>query len=82
MITVNIEKAKAIGHAIRRDKRAKEFAPLDDVIAKKIPGADYDAVEADRQAIRDRYADIQDAIDAAATPEEIKAALGMGQADG
>lgn len=78
MITVNIEKAKEIGHAIRREKRAKEFAPLDDVIAKQMPGADFDAVEAERQAIRDRYAVIQIAIDGAATPEGIKAALGMG----
>ncbi len=34
------------------------------------------AAEAARQAIRDKYAAIQADIDAATTPEEIKAALG------
>ena len=38
MITVNINKAKAIAHDVRRAKRAEEFAPLDEIIAKQIPG--------------------------------------------
>jgi hypothetical protein len=71
----DLDKCKAIGHAKRRTKRAEEFAPHDEVIAKQIPGADAAAAEAARQAIRDKYADIQDAIDAADTPEEIKVAL-------
>jgi hypothetical protein len=77
MITINIDKAKAIGHDIRRAEREKEFAPLDAVIAKQIPGKDAQAAEAERQKIRDKYAVIQQEIDAAATPEEIKAALGL-----
>lgn len=75
MIIVNIDKAKAIGHEMRREKRAEEFAPLDEVIMKRIPGTAEAEAEAARQAIRDKYAAIQTQIDAAATPEEIKAAL-------
>jgi hypothetical protein len=77
MITVNIDKAKAIGHEIRRVNREKEFAPLDTVIMKQIPGKDAQAAEAERQVIRDKYAAIQAEIDAAATPDEIKVALGV-----
>ena len=75
MITIDLNKAKQIGHELRRQQRAEELAPLDDVIAKQIPGKDLTGVEADRQAIRDRFADVQVAIDKATTPEEIKAAL-------
>lgn len=75
MIIINIDKAKAIGHEMRRAARAEEFAPHDAVIAKAIPGADAVAAEAARQAIREKYAQIQTNIDAATTPEEIKAAL-------
>jgi hypothetical protein len=77
MIIVNIDKAKAIGHEIRRKKREEEFAPLDAVIMKQIPGKDLQTAEAARQAIRDKYAAIQSSIDAAKTPDEIKAALGI-----
>jgi hypothetical protein len=74
-IVINLDKAKAIGHDMRRAKRAEEFAPHDEVIAKQIPGIDATEAEAARQAIRDKYALVQDAIDAATTPDEIKAAL-------
>jgi hypothetical protein len=74
-IIINIDKAKAIGHDMRRAMRAAEFAPYDEVIAKQIPGADSVAAEEARQAIREKYALVQDAIDAASTPEDIKAAL-------
>jgi hypothetical protein len=77
MIVVNVDKAKTIGHEIRREKRAEEFAPLDEVIMKRIPGTAEAEAEAARQVIRDKYAAIQTQIEAAATPEEIKAALGM-----
>ena len=76
MIIINITKAKAVGHDIRRAARAAEFEPLDALIAKQIPGTDAFAVEADRQAVRDKYAVMQSQIDAAATPAEIKAVLG------
>lgn len=73
-IVIDITKAKAIGHDMRRAARAAEFAPYDDAIAKQIPGQ-MEGAEAARQAIRDKYVTIQAAIDAAATPDEIKAAL-------
>ena len=75
-IKVNLDKAKAIGHEIRREERAKEFAPLD--IQATIP-AKAEEAEAARQVIRDKYAAIQQEIDAATTPDEIKAALGIGE---
>ena len=65
MITINLDRAKTISHDIRRQKRAEEFDPLDQVIMKQIPGTDVQAVEAERQTIRDRYAVIQTQIDAA-----------------
>ena len=71
----DLDKCKALGHDMRRAKRAEEFAPHDEVIMKQIPGADATAAEAARQEIRDKYAAVQEAIDAAATPEDIKAAL-------
>jgi hypothetical protein len=77
MITVNIDKAKAIGHDMRRTARAEEFKPYDEAIAKQIPGIDAQVAEAARQTIRDKYAVIQTQIDTAITPEEIKTALGV-----
>ena len=75
-VEVDLDKAKDIGHDIRRTQRAEEFKPFDDIIAKQIPGADATAAEASRQDIRDKYAQVQAAINAASDPEEIKAALG------
>lgn len=77
MIIVNMDKAKAIGHDMRRAARAKEFRPHDEVIMKQIPGVNAQTAEAARQAIRDKYSVIQEQIDAAATPNEIKVALGI-----
>jgi hypothetical protein len=71
----DIDRCKEIGHERRRAARAEEFAPLDEVIAKQIPGMDAAAVEAARQMVRDKYAEVQDAIDDAETPDEIKAAI-------
>ena len=42
---------------------------------KQIPGADATAAEEARQQIRFKYALIQDAIEVASTPDDIKAAL-------
>jgi hypothetical protein len=72
----DLDKCKAIGHDKRRAARAAEFAPLDEVIAKQIPGVNAIAAEASRQVIRDKYAEVQESIDAAETPDAIKAALG------
>lgn len=74
MITININKAKAVAHNNRRAMREQEFAPYDAVIAKQIPNKTAEA-EAARAAIRDKYAQMQTAIDQAGSLEEIKAAL-------
>ena len=74
-IVIDVTKAKAIGHDMRRAARAEEFRPFDEAIAKQIPGTD--GAEAQRQAIREKYAAIQTQIDAATTPNEIKVALGI-----
>jgi hypothetical protein len=74
-IGINLDKAKAIAHDLRRQQRAEEFAPLDKAIASRIPGMEPDVIEEKREAIRERYALIQEAIDAAETAEEIKAAI-------
>jgi hypothetical protein len=74
-IVIDVTKAKAIGHDMRRAARAEEFKPYDEAIAKQIPGTD--GAEAQRQVIREKYAAIQTQIDAATTPDEIKVALGI-----
>lgn len=75
MINVNMGKAKTIAHDVRRAARAEEFRPHDEVIMKQIPGADAQAAEAARQAIREKYAVLQQQMDAAQTPEELKSLL-------
>ena len=74
-VAVDLGKAKDIGHDIRRQQRSEEFAPFDEIIAKQIPGADALVAEAARAQIRDKYAEVQAAIEAAADPDAIKAAL-------
>jgi len=69
MITINIDKAKAIVHDKRRAARAAEFAPLD--IKATIP-SEAAAAEAARQAIREKYAAIQSDIDSAPGVPELK----------
>jgi hypothetical protein len=77
MIIVNMGKAKAMAHDMRRAARAEEFKPHDEVIMKQIPGVDAEAAEVARQAIREKYAAMQADIDTAATPDQIKQALGI-----
>jgi hypothetical protein len=72
MITVNIDKAKVISHDKRREARSAEFAPLDEVIMKQIPGTDAAAVEAERQVIRNKYAAIQADINSATDADALK----------
>ena len=72
MITVDMTKAKAIAHEKRRQARAEEFAPLD--IKATIP-AEAEAAEAARQVVREKYATMQEQMDAATTPDELKALL-------
>ena len=72
MITINIDKAKAIAHVKRREARSEEFKPLD--IKATIPSEAAAAEEA-RTAIRAKYATMQTAIDAATTVDEIKGVM-------
>ena len=72
MITINIDKAKAIAHDKRRASRSAEFAPLD--IKASIPSESV-AAEAARQLVREKYASMQSAINSAETIEEIKTAI-------
>lgn len=72
MIVINIDKAKQIAHEKRRAARSEEFAPLD--IKATIP-SEAASAEAARQAVRDKYAAMQAQMDAAATPDELKALL-------
>jgi hypothetical protein len=75
MIQINMTKAKAIAHDARRAARSAEFEPHDAIIMKQIPGADSTAAESARQAIRDKYAALQGQMDAAQTPEQLKALM-------
>jgi hypothetical protein len=72
MITINIDKAKAIAHDKRREARSAEFAPLD--IKATIP-SEATAAEAARQVIRDKYAAMQTVINLSTTIDEIKAVM-------
>lgn len=70
----NMERAKLIAHDKRRAARAAEFAPLD--VEATIPAKAAQA-EAQREAIRQKYALMQTQIDAAASVDAIKSALGL-----
>jgi hypothetical protein len=72
MITVNIDKAKVISHDKRREARSAEFAPLDEVIMKQLPGTDAAAVEEARAVIRIKYDEIQASINDAADVTALK----------
>ncbi len=74
-VVEDLTKSKALGHDMRRSKRAEEFKPYDDLISKQIPGSDTDTAEASRATIRTKYATMQTSIDEATTTELIKTAL-------
>ena len=74
-IDIPIPAAKVSAHDIRRQKRAEEFAPWDEIIRLQIPGDDLVQAEAYRVTIREKYATLQDLIDAAGTTVEITSAL-------
>jgi hypothetical protein len=75
MITVNLDKAKEIAHEKRREARDEEFKPYDEVIMKQIPGNNMVQAEAARQAIRDKYEELQTQMNSAETVEELKELL-------
>jgi len=69
MISIDLTKAKDIAHDRRRAARSAEFAPLD--IKATIP-AEATAAEEARQAVRQKYAEIQINIDAASDVASLK----------
>lgn len=78
IISIAMDKARDIGHALRREQRQALLAPLDAEINHAVAdSARVAELEAQRQTIRDANAAMQTAIAAAATPEAIKAALGI-----
>lgn len=74
-VVVNVDKARIVAHDARRAKRAADFAPLDDAIAKQLPGFDIAEVEGQRHDVRVKYEKAQADIDKAGTVEEIKAVI-------
>jgi hypothetical protein len=68
-IVIDLTKAKDIAHDKRRVARSLEFAPLD--IKATIP-AEATAAEEARQAVRQKYAEIQTNIDAASDVASLK----------
>ncbi len=75
MIRIDLTKAKEIAHEKRREARAEEFKPYDEVIMKQIPGNNLVQAEAARQAIRDKYEELQTQMNEAQTVEELKELL-------
>lgn len=72
-IVINLDKAKEITHAKRKEVRAEEFKPFDAVIALKIPGDDHITAEAERVKIREKYAAIKNDINTCHDVDSLKA---------
>jgi hypothetical protein len=75
MIKIDLARSKDIAHDIRRRKRAEAFAPLDEAIAKRLPGASVDELEAKRQSIRDADASLQNKINSVRSIEKLIEAI-------
>lgn len=73
-IDIPVDEAKLIAHEYRRAAREAEFAPLDSIVGKQIPGDSVKA-EAERVKVRAKYDAMQTAIDASTTVAGLKAAL-------
>ena len=71
-VTIDVTKAKEHTHKLRRNKRAEEFKPFDDIIMKQIPGTDVNAAEVSRANIRTKYATLQTQINDCVTAPELK----------
>ena len=69
MIQVDLNKAKEIAHNKRRVVREQELQPLD--VKVTIPMYAEQA-ELERQAVRDKHAEIQELIDQAESVEDLK----------
>lgn len=71
-IKTDIPKAKEVAHKQRRAMRAKEFGPLD--VKATIP-LEAEQAEADRQAVREKFAVMQTSIDDAKTESALRSIL-------
>lgn len=71
-IVINLDKAKEITNAKRKEVRAEEFKPFDAVIALQIPGDDFNAAEAERVKIREKYAVIKSDINTCSDVDSLK----------
>ena len=71
-IVINLDKAKEITHAKRREVRAEEFKPFDAIVALQIPGDDHNAAEAERVKIREKYAVIKSDINNCSDVDSLK----------
>jgi len=77
-VSVDMPKARDIGHAMRRAKRESELAPLDKEMNINLTSPTKLAeIEAGRRAVRDNYAAMQVEIDAADTPAEILSVIAV-----
>ena len=74
-VVINVDKAREIAHQTRREKRAAEFKPNDDIIALNIPGTDIKAAEDARSQTRWKYKVMQDNLDRSKTISELNAVL-------
>jgi hypothetical protein len=75
MIIIDLSKAKIIAHDIRRARRADAFKPIDEAIARRIPGTDIDELETKRQSIRDSDEKLQNKINAVKSVEKLIEAM-------
>lgn len=73
VVTEQIDRARAIAHDRRRGARSLEFAPLDRKII--IPGEEVEAEE-ERVKIREKYAMMQENMDAAPDVGALRALVG------
>lgn len=74
-ISVDLQKSKDVVHKARRQARAEEFAPYDEIISKQIPNNDTDVAESKRADIRVKYADLQTQIDSCENVIQLKEKL-------
>lgn len=74
-IEIDLDRARAIAHNIRRARRADAFAPLDAIISKQLPGTDAGQAESKRQAIRESDARLQAMIEACRSVADLTAVL-------
>ena len=75
-IVINLDKAKEITHAKRKEVRAEEFAPYDKIMGLHIPGTDAQIAESERMLIRAKYDIIQQDINNCSDVDSLKAIHG------